>query len=98
VGSRVRLDGCGKSHAHRNWIPAPSSTERVAVLTELSRTTQGRVGSCWKSKNSARQLQIYGSSGCVVKFLYETVIISYHIIYFHSVDPYRITKSIRIWK
>jgi len=25
-------------------------------------------------------------------------ILSYHIIYFHSVDPYRITKSIWIWK
>jgi hypothetical protein len=84
VGPRVGLDGCGKSHAHRNWIPAPSNPERVAVLTELSRTTQGKVGSCWKSKKSARQLQIYGFSGCVVKFLYETVI-TYHIISNHII-------------
>ena len=26
------------------------------------------------------------------------LMIIYHIIYFHSVDPYRITKSIWIWK
>jgi len=29
---------------------------------------------------------------------YSNIFVSYHIIYFHSVDPSRITKSIWIWK
>jgi len=31
---------------------------------------------------------------CIL-FIY---LLSYHKIYFHSVDPYRITKSIWLWK
>jgi hypothetical protein len=37
VGLRADLDGCGKSHPHRDSIPGPSSPWRVAIPTELSR-------------------------------------------------------------
>jgi len=30
------LDGCGKSRSHRDSIPGPSSSQRVAIPTELS--------------------------------------------------------------
>ena len=30
VGPRASLDGCGKSHPHRDSIPGPSSMQRVA--------------------------------------------------------------------
>jgi hypothetical protein len=40
VEPRAGLDGCGKSHTHRNSIPGPSSPYRVAIPTELSRPTQ----------------------------------------------------------
>ena len=36
VGPRTGLDGCGKSHAHRDSIPGPSSSYQVAIATELS--------------------------------------------------------------
>jgi hypothetical protein len=35
VGLRAGLDGCGKSHLHRDLIPGPSSPYRVAMPTEL---------------------------------------------------------------
>ena len=37
VGPTAGLDGCGKSRSHRNSIPGPSSTWRVAIPTELSK-------------------------------------------------------------
>ena len=37
LGSRSCLDGCGKSRPHRDLIPGPSSPQRVAIPTELSR-------------------------------------------------------------
>ena len=37
VNPRNGLGGCGKSHTHRDSIPGPSSPERVAVETEISR-------------------------------------------------------------
>ena len=40
VGLRAGLDGCGKSRPHRDSIPGPSSPQRVAVPTELSRPTR----------------------------------------------------------
>ena len=40
MGLRAGLKGCGKSRLHRDWIPRPSSLQRVAVPTELSRPTR----------------------------------------------------------
>jgi len=37
VGPTADLDRCRKSRPHRNSIPGPSSTWRVAILTELSK-------------------------------------------------------------
>jgi len=37
VGLIAILDGCGKSRSHPDLIPGPSSSYRVAILTELSR-------------------------------------------------------------
>ena len=37
LGPRASLDGCGKSRPHRDSIPGPSSPERVAIPTGLSR-------------------------------------------------------------
>jgi len=37
VGSWAGLDGCGKSHPHRDSISGPSSPYRVAILTAVSR-------------------------------------------------------------
>ena len=34
-GHRAGLDGCGKSRPHRDSIPGPSSSQRVAIPTEL---------------------------------------------------------------
>jgi hypothetical protein len=42
VGPRAGLDRCGKSRPHRNSIPGPSSPYPVAILTELSRSTNER--------------------------------------------------------
>jgi hypothetical protein len=39
VGPRAGLDGCGKVRPHRDSIPGPSSPYRVAIPTELSRST-----------------------------------------------------------
>ena len=39
MGPRAGLDGCGKSHLYRGTIPGPSSPQRVAIPTELSRPT-----------------------------------------------------------
>jgi hypothetical protein len=39
VGPRASLDGCGKSRPHRDSIPGPSSPQRVAIPTTLSRPT-----------------------------------------------------------
>ena len=36
VGPRAVLDGCGKSHPHRDSIPRLSSPQQVDILTELS--------------------------------------------------------------
>ena len=36
VGPRARLDGCGKSHPHRDSIPGPTSPWPVAVPFPLS--------------------------------------------------------------
>jgi hypothetical protein len=36
VGPRDGLDGCGKSRPHRDSIPVPCSSERVAIPTELN--------------------------------------------------------------
>ena len=36
MGPRAGLDGCGKSHTHRDSIPGPSSQQRVVIPTELS--------------------------------------------------------------
>jgi len=33
------LNGCRKSHPHRDSIPWPSSPQKVAILTKLSRPT-----------------------------------------------------------
>ena len=40
VGPRSGVDGCGKSRPHRDSISGPSGPQRVAIPTELSRTTQ----------------------------------------------------------
>jgi hypothetical protein len=37
VGPRAGLDGCRKSRPHRDSIRGPSSPQRVAIPTELSR-------------------------------------------------------------
>jgi hypothetical protein len=37
VGLRAGLDGCENSRPHRNSIPRPSRTQRLAIATELSR-------------------------------------------------------------
>ena len=39
VGPRAGLDRCGKSRPHWHSIPGPSSSYRVAIPTELSRST-----------------------------------------------------------
>ena len=39
MGPRVGLDGCGKSRHGRDSTPGPSSTERFAIQTKLSRPT-----------------------------------------------------------
>ena len=39
LSPRAGLEGCGKSHPHRHSIPKPSSPQRVAIPTELSRKT-----------------------------------------------------------
>jgi hypothetical protein len=39
VGPRVGLDGCGKSRPRRDLIPGPNRPKRVAIPTELSRST-----------------------------------------------------------
>jgi len=39
MGPRAGLDGCGKSHPHRDSIPGPSCPYQVAIPTELSRPT-----------------------------------------------------------
>ena len=39
VGPRAGLDGCGKTPIHWDSIPVPPSPYRVAIPTELSRTT-----------------------------------------------------------
>ena len=36
VGLGTGLDRCGKSRPHRDWIPGPSSSQRVAILTTPS--------------------------------------------------------------
>ena len=36
VGPRAGLDGCGKSHHHRDSIPGPPIPYRVVIPTELS--------------------------------------------------------------
>jgi hypothetical protein len=36
VDPRACLDGCGKSRPHRESIPGPSSTQQVAIPTELT--------------------------------------------------------------
>jgi hypothetical protein len=35
VGPRASLDGCGKSHPHRDSIPGPFKPYRVAMPTAL---------------------------------------------------------------
>jgi hypothetical protein len=40
VGHRAGLEGCGKSRPHRDSIPGPFNTYRVAIPTELSRPTR----------------------------------------------------------
>jgi hypothetical protein len=35
VGYRAGLNGCRKSHIHRDSIPGPSSLQRVSIPTEL---------------------------------------------------------------
>jgi len=37
VGPRAGLDGCGKTRPHWDSIPGPSSPQRVAIPTELTR-------------------------------------------------------------
>jgi hypothetical protein len=39
VGLMAGLNRCGKSRFRRDSIPGPSSPERVAIPTELSRPT-----------------------------------------------------------
>ena len=39
MGPRAGLDGYGISRPHRDLIPGPPSPQRVAILTELSRST-----------------------------------------------------------
>ena len=41
LGPRASLNGCGKSHPHRDSIPGPSSPKRVAIPTALSLSTPG---------------------------------------------------------
>ena len=43
VRPRAGLDGCGKSRPHRDSIPGPSSPQRVAIPTGLSRPTYFKV-------------------------------------------------------
>jgi hypothetical protein len=43
VGPRGGMDGCGNPAPHRDSIPGPSSPQRVAVSTALSRPTQKTV-------------------------------------------------------
>jgi hypothetical protein len=43
MGPRAGLDGCGNSRSHRDLIPGPSSPQRVAIPTELSRPKELRV-------------------------------------------------------
>jgi len=33
----VELDGCGKCHLCRDWIPGPSNPKRISIPTELCR-------------------------------------------------------------
>jgi hypothetical protein len=40
VCSRAGLNGCGKSHPHRDSIPGPSRPRRVAIPIELRRPTR----------------------------------------------------------
>ena len=39
VGPRASLEGCGKLRPHRDSIPGPSSTQRDAIPTALTRPT-----------------------------------------------------------
>jgi hypothetical protein len=43
VGPRVGVDMCGKSRLYRDSIPGPSSPQRVAVPTQLSRHLQSAI-------------------------------------------------------
>jgi hypothetical protein len=44
VGPRAGLDGCGKSHSHRDSISGPSSSWRIAIPITLSRPSTYTMG------------------------------------------------------
>ena len=53
MGPRTGLDVCGKSSPYRNSIPGPSSPQRFAVQTTLSRAPR---------RNSHKYIQNFGTS------------------------------------
>ena len=42
VAPRAGIDGCEKSHPHRDSIPGPTSPLLVAIPTELTRSTENK--------------------------------------------------------
>ena len=66
VGPMAGLDGCGKSRQpHRDSIPTPSSSQRLAIPTELSRAhVQNRVGESSRRQEKSAQWK----ASCVVIF------------------------------
>jgi hypothetical protein len=46
VSPRARVEKCRKSHPHQDSIPGPSSSQRVAIQTELSLSTYSHIHCC----------------------------------------------------
>jgi hypothetical protein len=62
LGPRAGLDGCGKYLPHRDSIPGPSIPYRVAILTELSRTTELKMYATKTNPEAGNDLQSFNKS------------------------------------
>ena len=62
VGPRTGLDRCGKSRFHRGSIPGPSSPQRVAIPTGLSRPTSSSYGVQFSQFRSSKSRTLTPSS------------------------------------
>ena len=100
-GPRAGLDECGKSRPHRDSIPGPSISYRVAIPTELSRPTPTPAGPRFILHDSGQQNILHQPSDVIRSSLHHESpsdsLLSFPSAYCCYLPSIKIREDHRVW-